>query len=451
MTLSARLRLCLCAASTLLCALAFAPARAQEAVPTETPQPPAAVEGIEMSTPVVEDAATAEPLLPLPTIPPPADDAVVRTHTVQIGETLDAIAALYNTTIRQLAQLNRLTRGDLLLAGQKLILPDDTGEPMRLHRVEAGDTLAGIAAQYAVSLSKLERANILPCADCLVPGQWLRIPTAGPTSALPEPFRSMFVSPQLPTQGDFIVVSVTTYSPLQSLVGTLAGQPLNFVQKDDTYLALSGVDALQNPGVYTVSLRGVTNEGIPGTVQGRFQIGAGAYGREYLTVNAKLEPLLAIDINEEERAALNGIFKRNFTGAQYWTGPFRQPIVGKIISYYGTRRTFNGGMLETYHSGIDMPSRQGMPIAAAAAGKIVATQNFPIRGNVVVIDHGRSVFTIYCHLSKFAVQPGDLVDAGDLIGYTGATGRILGPHLHFEAAVGGITVDPLPLLESEIP
>jgi murein DD-endopeptidase MepM/ murein hydrolase activator NlpD len=424
--------------------------RAQEALPTETPA--SAAPGTEVTTPVVEIVATPEiPLEPIELQQPPVAAPETRVHVVQIGETLDGIAALHDITTRELAQLNRLTRSELLLAGQEIVLPETASEPMRLHRIEAGDTMAGVAAQYGVPLAQLERANQLPCADCLVAGQWLRIPTPGPMSALPEPFRSIFVSPPLPKQGEFIVVSVTTYSPLQSLVGTLAGRPLNFVQKGDAYLALTGVDALQNPGVYTVTLRGVTVEGQPSTLQGRLQVGAGSYGREFLTVNAKLEPLLAVDVNEEERVALNGIFARNFTGAQYWNGPLIQPIAGRIISFFGVRRTFNGGMLQTYHSGIDMPARQGVPIAAAASGKVIAVQNFPIRGNVVIIDHGRSVFTIYCHLSKFAVTPGDFVDAGDIIGYTGATGRILGPHLHFEAAVGGVTIDPLPLLGTEIP
>ena len=448
-----RLHIFFICAPLLLCLFASAPAPrqavAQETTPTETP---ANVDGVvEIPTPVIEVIATAAPEESPPTPAPAVDTSDAPVHVVQIGETLETIAALHGTDVRVLAKLNRLTRSDLLLTGQKLLLPQGDSEPMRLHRVEVGDTLTGIAAQYGVVLSKLQRANTLACADCLVIGQWLRIPTVGPSSALPEPFASVHISPPLPTQGDVIVVSVTTHSALQSLVGTLAGRPLTFVQKGYAYLALTGVDALQNPGVYTVTMRAITNDGLPGTIRGRLQIGAGAYGYENLTISAKLEPLLAIDINEEERAALDGIFMRNFTGAQYWNGTLQQPIPGKIISYYGTRRTFNGGMLKTYHSGIDMPARQGVAISAAAAGKVVAAQNFPIRGNVVIIDHGRSFFTVYCHLSKFAVQPGDFVDAGDVIGFTGATGRVLGPHLHFETAVGGVTIDPLPLLEAEIP
>jgi len=82
---------------------------------------------------------------------------------------------------------------------------------------------------------------------------------------------------------------------------------------------------------------------------------------------------------------------------------------------------------------------------------VAATQRFNVRGNVIILDHGRGVYTIYCHLSKFNVQVGQLVNVGDVIGYTGNTGRILGPHLHWELYVGGVTVDPLPWTKETLP
>jgi murein DD-endopeptidase MepM/ murein hydrolase activator NlpD len=78
-------------------------------------------------------------------------------------------------------------------------------------------------------------------------------------------------------------------------------------------------------------------------------------------------------------------------------------------------------------------------------------QPFKIRGNVVILDHGRGVFTVYCHLSKFNVQVGQIVNVGNVIGYAGNTGRSLGPHLHFELAVGGVTINPLEWMDAEIP
>jgi murein DD-endopeptidase MepM/ murein hydrolase activator NlpD len=75
----------------------------------------------------------------------------------------------------------------------------------------------------------------------------------------------------------------------------------------------------------------------------------------------------------------------------------------------------------------------------------------PIRGKTVILDHGRGVFTLYCHLSEFAVELEQIVAADEVIGYSGNTGRSLGPHLHFELAVGGVQVDPLAWLEQALP
>jgi murein DD-endopeptidase MepM/ murein hydrolase activator NlpD len=90
-------------------------------------------------------------------------------------------------------------------------------------------------------------------------------------------------------------------------------------------------------------------------------------------------------------------------------------------------------------------------VQASAAGRVVATRLFNIRGNVVILDHGRGVFTLYCHLSKFNVEEGQIVDVGDVLGYSGNTGRSLGPHVHWELAVGGVTVNPLAWVDDEIP
>lgn len=410
----------------------------------------------DVPTAVVETVATLPPPPPEPTEEPVETDPLI--HVAQVGETIQSIAAQSGYSASELAQDNQLTRGDLLLAGQKMRLPSVVNPAVRLHRIAPGDTLTGIAAEYEVSPYVLRQTNALACATCLTVGQVLRVPVmaaqavpGAPVSGLPAPFESIKITPSLPKQGDVVVISVTTRAPLQSLVGTLAGRPLTFVQKDGAYLALSGVGAVQDAGVYSVTLRALTNDGVPGAVGGRVQVGAGAFAFENLTIGQKLVPLLSLDVNLEERAALDGIFSRNFTGAQYWSGPFTQPIAGRIISYYGTRRNFNSGLLNTFHSGIDMPARLGTAIPAAAGGKVVATQKFPVRGNVVILDHGRGVFTIYCHLSKFNAAVGDLVDAGDIIGFTGNTGRSLGPHLHFELAVGGVTVNPLPWLKREIP
>jgi murein DD-endopeptidase MepM/ murein hydrolase activator NlpD len=419
--------------------------------PTITLDPNAPLPAPEVPTAQVEIVATPVP-------PPPEPTAIViealppNVRVAQPGETLDSIGAQTGFSATALALQNGLSRRDFLVANQRVELPGEPQTMQRVHRVTPGETLLSIAAQYKISLFELRAANALACDGCLLVGQLLTIPgVADEGSSLPAPFVDIVISPQLPKQGDIVVISITTSAPLQSLVGTFAGRPLNFVQKDGEYLALSGVAAVQEPGAYTMTLRSITTAGVPDAVAGRVIVAAGQYGFEQLVVGPKLQPLLAPDVNAEERTALDGIFNRNFTGAQYWSGPLEEPLVSRIVSYYGTRRTFNQGTLNTFHSGIDLPARVGTPIGAAAPGKIISVQPFPIRGNVVIIDHGRGVFTVYCHLSKFNVEPGAIVNTGDVIGYTGNTGRSLGAHLHFELAVGGVTVNPLPWLQKVIP
>ena len=100
---------------------------------------------------------------------------------------------------------------------------------------------------------------------------------------------------------------------------------------------------------------------------------------------------------------------------------------------------------------MDVSAPVGTPVHASAPGRVAVIRAFNIRGNVVILDHGRGVFTLYCHLSKFNVSVGDVVDVGDVIGYSGNTGRSLGPHLHWELAIGGVTVNPLAWVDDAIP
>ncbi|MCS6772891.1 MAG: peptidoglycan DD-metalloendopeptidase family protein [Thermoflexales bacterium] len=412
-----------------------------------------------MPTAVIEAVATPPPIEP-PLQPPPISTSPGQ-HVVQVGDTLHALSAETGYTIAALAEPNRVTNVHALLAGQPLRLPGPLLGRFRLHRVSAGDTLTLLAAQYGVSPKAIQKANALACRNCLIFGQLVRIPDEAANgsaahSTLPAPFISVQVLPALPKQGDVVAVQVKSSVPLQDLAGTLGERTLRFAEQRTPeggllgYIALSGIEVTQEPGVYPVALRAITAEGLASQVQGRIQVGARSYGFENLVVNQKLVPLLDPMLNVEERDSLAGLIN-GFTGTQYWTGPFVLPIRGKILSYFGARRNFNRGMLYTYHTGVDFSASVGTPVRAAAPGKIVATDSFPIRGNTIVIDHGRGVYTTYCHLSRFNVEPGALVQAGDVIGYSGNTGRTLGPHLHWELAVGGVLVNPLVWVNHTLP
>jgi len=122
-----------------------------------------------------------------------------------------------------------------------------------------------------------------------------------------------------------------------------------------------------------------------------------------------------------------------------------RPVPGAITSGFGPRRDpIRGG--SGFHPGVDMHAGYGEPISACRAGIVVTAGPQGGYGNVVVIDHGGGMATLYAHQSRIAVTVGQQVNAGQIIGYIGSTGYSTGPHLHFEVRIDGNPVDPAPYL-----
>lgn len=167
------------------------------------------------------------------------------------------------------------------------------------------------------------------------------------------------------------------------------------------------------------------------------------YQKEQVAVPYRLSPLLDPELNQKELDELSAIYASR-TRLAYWDWPFSLPVPGGIVtSRFGGNRIYNGGVLAAHHAGIDFRRAIGEPVYATADGRVVAAQPFEVRGNVIILDHAYGVFSQYAHLSEFHVQAGQYVRRGQLIGGAGATGRVNGPHLHFEIIVNGIPVDPI--------
>jgi murein DD-endopeptidase MepM/ murein hydrolase activator NlpD len=122
-----------------------------------------------------------------------------------------------------------------------------------------------------------------------------------------------------------------------------------------------------------------------------------------------------------------------------------RPRSSPISSGFGTGRTFNG-QVTSRHLGVDFRGAMGAPVLAANRGVVVLIDTFFLGGRVVYLDHGAGLTTAYLHLSRALVSVGDTVERGQKIGLVGATGRVTGPHLHWTARYGGLTVNPLDLL-----
>ena len=142
-------------------------------------------------------------------------------------------------------------------------------------------------------------------------------------------------------------------------------------------------------------------------------------------------------------------FKQLVTPEKYWNGPFLQPNQGRISTIYGVRRYYNGKFAKDYyHRGVDYAGATGSPVVAPAAGRIALVgkeaEGFRVHGNVVGLDHGQGVTSIFMHLNRIDVREGEMVKAGQVIGSVGSTGASTGPHLHWGLYVQGQSVDPLP-------
>jgi murein DD-endopeptidase MepM/ murein hydrolase activator NlpD len=159
----------------------------------------------------------------------------------------------------------------------------------------------------------------------------------------------------------------------------------------------------------------------------------------------------ALDSATEARVAREGaralaVGRRAHDAPARWTAPFLRPRASAVSSGFGTGRTFNG-QVTSRHLGVDFRGAAGAPIRAANRGVVVLVDTFFLGGRVVYLDHGGGVTTGYLHLSRALVAVGDTVARGQTIGLVGATGRVTGPHLHWTARYGGITVNPLDLLK----
>lgn len=140
-------------------------------------------------------------------------------------------------------------------------------------------------------------------------------------------------------------------------------------------------------------------------------------------------------------------FKALVSPEKLWQGPFVRPNAGPTTTGYGVRRYYNGVFAQDYfHRGVDYAGSTGSPVFAAARGRVALVgrekEGFLIHGNVIGLDHGQGVLTIYLHLSQIRVQVGDMVSAGQVIGTVGNTGASTGPHLHWGLYVAGQSVDP---------
>lgn len=218
-----------------------------------------------------------------------------------------------------------------------------------------------------------------------------------------------------------------------------------FYPQDTAYFTVLSADVDLDPGTYPLAVWVRHTDDSTEQIDQPVEVSNGGYAAVDLTLPASLSPLLAEDVNQAEMDKLFNIMDR-FTPERYWgSSGFVIPNNGEQIAWFGTWRLYN----ESYwyrHTGVDIRVGTGTPFPVAANGRVILAESMPIRGNYVLVDHGWGIYSGYAHLSQIQVVPGQWVKQGDVLGLSGSTGRSGGAHMHFEMAVGGVWIDPLPFL-----
>lgn len=382
-------------------------------------------------------------------------DRIMTLYTVQVGDSLPALADAFQSSVAEIAATNRLVNPYQLIAGQSLAIVSQTGqeEPERPagtpHLTLPGETASMIAVRYGLTRRELAEANGLDYPPRLFPGQRLRIPGDRPFYDLPGNWALIEARPLPAVQGETVAIYVERQLNTPP-AGRFGDQPLHFAPHGDGYAALVGLDAFTEPGLYRLALADAGSEGGV-SFQQLVSVVAGNYGSQVLVVPAEIRPLLAPEIRQEENLFLETIFA-NFTPEQYWQGVFREPVTNTVVTAgYGIARSYNGGPFDVFHTGIDYAAPLGTPIVAPAAGQIVFNDYLELRGNVLIIDHGLGVMTGYFHLSAAHVDAGDWVEAGQHIADIGSTGLSTGPHLHWDVRIMNVPVNGRQWLRETFP
>ncbi|MGH9594167.1 MAG: M23 family metallopeptidase, partial [Bryobacteraceae bacterium] len=218
-----------------------------------------------------------------------------------------------------------------------------------------------------------------------------------------------------------------------TLTGEWMKQKLEFFQAPGGHgwFALAGVDVEAPAGESKLQIARTLSGGATRDLSRTVSIAVGHYRTGALSVAPKFVEPPAEDLAEikAEVELKTRIFSAS-APEPLWAGSFRAPVTASPTDSFGTRRTFNGE-LASVHKGMDFHAGTGTPVHAANAGVVVLARKMYYEGNCVVIDHGMGLYTITMHFSRIDVHEGDRVTKGQMLGLSGATGRVTGPHLHW--------------------
>jgi murein DD-endopeptidase MepM/ murein hydrolase activator NlpD len=271
------------------------------------------------------------------------------------------------------------------------------------------------------------------------------------TAERPE-VRNIFWQPNELKQGSPVLISVELSGPARDVSGTWLGKRIRFSHSDKprVWMALAGADVDQKPGSYEFRVRAMIR-GRPAQLAKTIEIQEVQFGTGEVTV---AQDFVTPTPDEQRQIARDERRKKYALGRlsprPLWNGNFVRPVEADSTPSFGETRLMNEEK-ESRHLGTDFPAKEGTPVFASNGGVVVLAAPLFYEGNCIIIDHGNRLFTVYMHLEKFRVRSGQRVRKHAEIGLSGRTGRVTGPHLHFEVVWNQGHLDPVELLGLTLP
>lgn len=273
---------------------------------------------------------------------------------------------------------------------------------------------------------------------------------------LPAQSVRLTTAPASPEPGAIVRLTLAGGQPRDSVLsvsGTLTGEPLHFLRAaDGSWHAIGGVSVDAADSVVAravVAYAGGRTDTVRAIIDVPPMRPPPPASRSKLSVSTRFTRPLSKATQRRiarENAKARAIGRHAHDVPPLWTQAFLRPRDAVVTSPFGSGRVFNG-RLTSRHLGVDFRGAVGDPIRAANRGVVALVDTFFLAGRVVYVDHGGGVVTGYFHMSKPLVAQGDTVERGQVIGLVGATGRVTGPHLHWNARYGAVTVNPMDLIE----
>jgi murein DD-endopeptidase MepM/ murein hydrolase activator NlpD len=250
--------------------------------------------------------------------------------------------------------------------------------------------------------------------------------------------------------GSVVLITAQGSHALVTVDGSAFKHAISFWPMRDggSWQALVAVPLSAPPGSHAILARAKDGNGAEATEKLSLTVRPAHFETRRLTVDARYvnpPPEEAERIAREART-LAEIFAQSHE-RRLWREPFATPVQGAATSSFG-RLTILNGVKRGRHLGTDFRAAEGTPVSAPNAGRVVLCDNYYFSGKTVILDHGDALYSLLGHLSRIAVTPGIIVQRGDPIGESGATGRVTGPHLHWAVRLQNESVDPRTLLDA---